>query len=187
MSEASLNVVAPIYSDVFERVFSEIESVNWFTNSGLQSIEEVQPYAYQYLCGLGFSTRLVHIEADARKLEDYIKYRFDTDWIDAESATHQKLVDSVRRTNYGEALDHLVKQIASSLSSRVLLSAENQLAGSDKYLARVAAGSATETCFRYALESISSPDASNVFASKFEIFRLGRWPLCISNDKFIIH
>ena len=187
MSEASQDLTAPIRTDLFEQIFSRIESINWFARTGLKSTDEIEPYADQYLSGLGFSTDLIQVEDDVRKLEDYIKYRFDEVWIDAESRAHRDLNESIRSSGYEEALDHLVKRVASELSSRVLYSAGNNLAGANKYLVRVAAGSATETCFRYALEAISSPESSNVFTSKLEMFRLGRWPLCLSGGKFIIH
>ncbi len=107
--------------------------------------------------------------------------------MEAENHAYQDLVGRSNESQISRSLDNVLTQIVTQLSSAVLRLAENRLPGCDPFLVRVAAGSATETYYRYAMETAIDSNESGTFTSKFELFQMGRWPLCLSNSQYIIY
>lgn len=171
----------------FEDLVAEISSVEWFENVGSAVPDRIRFLVDKYLAGLGCTTDSIRMVRDVRQLEDCIKNNFDPTWMAAESTAFNNLLDQFDQSKYDETFNVEVQQVISNLSSRILMLADNRLTGSNRYLARVAAGSAAETCFRYVLESTVDNRKSKTFTSKFEMFQMGRWPLCLSNGSYLIY
>ena len=187
MTELRLNLGSFNQSDRIKQISAIFNSVDWFSNVGSDASDSIKRLVYQHLDRLGCTASSIRVVSDIRSLEDYIRNKFDPDWMDAENAAYQDLLGKVNESQITTSLDEVMPQIVTQLSSAVLICADNRLPVRDRFLARVAAGSATETCYRYAMETALDSSESGTFASKFEVFRMGRWPLCLSNNKYIIY
>lgn len=187
MTESRANSDSLNRSDRIEQISTKFNSVDWFGNVGMDVSESIGRLISQHLDGLGCTANSIRVVGDIQSLEDYIRNDFDSDWMEAETFAYQDLVEKTNESQISRSLDQVLTQIVAQLSSAVLKSAENRLPGSDRFLVRVAAGSATETCYRYAMESALESSESGTFATKFELFRMGRWPLCLSNKQYIIY
>ena len=55
-----------------------------------------------------------------------------------------------------------------------------------EYYSKVAAGSAALACYQMALAIAANKNDQHIFVSKFELFRLGYWPLIITDNTFNI-
>ena len=187
MTELRLNLGSFNQSDRIKQISAIFNSVNWFSNVGSDASDSIKRLVYQHLDRLGCTANSIRVVADIRSLEDYIKNKFDPHWMEAENAAYQDLLGKINESQITTSLDEVMPQIVTQLSSAVLNYSENRLPVRDRFLARVAAGSATETCYRYAMEIALDSSEPGTFASKFEVFRMGRWPLCLSKQQYIIY
>jgi hypothetical protein len=56
----------------------------------------------------------------------------------------------------------------------------------DSAIAHAAAGAAAQSLHQYGLASITGQGEEHLFASKFRLFLAGRWPVCVTADRFFI-
>ncbi len=187
MTELRLNLGSFNQSDRIKQISAIFNSVDWFSNVGSDASDSIKSLVHQHLDRLGCTASSIRVVSDIRSLEDYIRNKFDPDWMEAENAAYQDLLGKVNESQITTSLDEVMPQIVTQLSSAVLNYSENRLPVRDQFLARVAAGSATETCYRYAMEIALDSSEPGTFASKFEVFRMGRWPLCLSRQEYIIY
>ncbi len=187
MTELGPNSDSLDRSDRINQISTLFNSVDWFGNVGMDASDSINHLVNQHLDGLGCTAKSIQVVGDVRILEDYIRNKFDPNWMEAENHAYQDLVGRSNESQISRSLDKVLTQIVTQLSSAVLRLAENRLPGCDPFLVRVAAGSATETCYRYAMETAIDSNESGTFTSKFELFQMGRWPLCLSNSQYIIY
>jgi hypothetical protein len=56
----------------------------------------------------------------------------------------------------------------------------------DCAIAHSAAGAAAQSLHQYGLASITGQGEEHLFAAKFRLFLAGRWPLCVTADRFFV-
>lgn len=57
---------------------------------------------------------------------------------------------------------------------------------SDTKVASAAAGAAAQSLHQFGLASITGQSDTHLFAAKFRLFLAGRWPLCVTAEKFFV-
>jgi hypothetical protein len=57
---------------------------------------------------------------------------------------------------------------------------------SDTAIAHSAAGAAAQSLHQYGLAAITGRGEEHLFAAKFRLFLAGRWPLCVTADRFFV-
>lgn len=187
MADIKSNSGSLLKNGNFQELVAEISSVQWFDNVGSEVADGTKCLIQGYLAGLGYVADSIQLVSDASHLQDCIKNRFDPNWMTAESNAFKNLLEEFDHSDNDSSFNDALHRTISELSTRILTLADHRLLCPDRYLARVAAGSAAETCFRYVLESTLSCGQSKLFTSKFKIFQLGRWPLCFSEGSYIIY
>ncbi|MDE0309467.1 MAG: hypothetical protein OXI60_06505 [Acidiferrobacterales bacterium] len=186
MTERKANSLALGAGERIRQMPVLFESVDWFSNVGTEASDNIKQLVNCHLDGLGCFAESIRIVGDVHTLEDCIRNEFDSDWMDAETDAHDELVGKTKESQTSTSLDRVLTHIVTQQSSAILEYAQNRLPGCDRFLSRVAAGCATETCYRYAMETAVDPRGPRTFARKFELFRMGRWPLCLSNGQYIL-
>ncbi len=122
--------------------------------------------------------------------EQVLRMEFDDSWKLAENKQSEHL-HQVMETVSSDAASFVFRRMFDAIYGLVADCAKDRLSGADSYLYRVATGSAAETGFLFALESITdfsvSMENCSMFTHKFEIFEFGRWPLCLHDREFAVY
>ncbi len=163
-----------------------VQSIDWFSRIGQPKTDSDSSYVLKFLHSLGVTTSEIQYVATVQEAEDCIKNQFDPRWDSLENEYRQSLLDCVNSYGLTEHVEKILKYILDRTTDRIMNCADERFGDYDQYLPKVGAGSALEVCYQFALEKVVARENRNTFTKKFEIYKIGRWPLCLSGPKFVI-
>ena len=164
-----------------------VDSIDWFCRVGNREQEWEKKLVSEYLSELGLKDYPIRCVFDADEVKDCLTREYDPEWVEAEEDSYQNLLRMIGDSDSLSANLYPMKMITEKISNQAMDCANRQLKHSDKYLARVGAGCAIESAYRYLLEAIVKPGVAGCFTRKIEIFGIGKWPLCVSNGQFVMY
>ena len=172
--------------DVSNRVF-ELQQINWFSRLGGDGSDLESRLVDECLEKLDLPPHPVRYAQTVEDVQDCLDHSFDANWLDAEERAYKNIsgqahVDRLLLDNHAQT-----KFLLTVVADKSASCAQQAIGVSNPYLAKAAAGSAMENCYRFFLETLIDDESRYYFASKLELFRLGRWPLCISNGFFVLY
>lgn len=167
--------------DALEALARQIPRVSWFAAAGLPLTGADRAEAMAYARALGFPgvpvAAAVASWPDAKRIANSADA---TAWWDAEDRIAKDLAPSERArlaalTRVTDAASAAVHGAASVAMARAGIA--------DEYLARAAAGAATQACYHAALALMAHTGDDHPFAIKFRLYEGGRWPLGIAGGR----
>ena len=166
---------------------TRLRNIDWFCHVGSDSAAAETPTVERYLNKLGLSKFPVRYAKDTGDVFRCLTQHFDREWLDAEKRSYQRLI---RQSGIDDAFDNQAVEYERLLTEIGLLTARQaakHIVSEDAYLIKVAAGCAMETSYRYLRETQAGIESQGCFTAKLEIFALGRWPLCLSGESFVLY
>ena len=179
-----------LMADQCGRAIQRVQSVGWFKRVGTPPRIWEQSDVEKYLRILGFREIKVRFVHNLQEVEERVSMEFDERWKHAEFSQAQRLHDEwSENREYGASF--VFRRMFDAIFDPIIEQAKDRMSSVDSYLSRVAAGSAAETSFLYALESIGDAfdltHTCTAFTQKFKIFENGRWPLCLKDGVFSVY
>ena len=167
-------------------VLEHVSGFNWFERVG-QPQNSADPATIRVnLNGNSGATMPIDYIEDHVQVAQYLKSRYDADWLENEESRRFKLLKAVANNGAESEFWNAFKVLIDQLPSRIMQYAEMHLANTDVYLPRVGAGCAVEACFLYALELFVMGRPGDYALDKLKLFELGRWPLCVVAKRFSV-
>lgn len=170
-------------ADVLQSFLGRISGHPWFAAVGEPLSSPERTVAERYLSALGCAAlpvRPVAGWAEAASLAQ--DPGWDRDWWAREDAERQRLLDAAIPA-FGEDETLAALTAVTNRATAVVLGAASVSAAragiADPYLARVAAGAATQAAYQGALATLAGAGPGHAFALKFDLFGGGRWALGI--------
>jgi len=170
----------------FEQL-ARLRKVDWFSNAGRSQCDNASRLAVRYLNLLSLGDCRIRYAENADDVTDCLSRKFDPEWAAAEEQSYQRLIREIGTVDAISAQAVEFKRFLTEIALATNSAAMCHIGGKDPYLAKVAAGCAMETGYRFLLESATKTDSNACFTVKLEIFELGRWPLCLSSGSFVIY
>lgn len=171
----------------FQQVIDRANSIDWFSRVSLPENSVESKLVDSYLCAMKtVDCSVVYLETSST-VSEHLKHRFDEDWMLTEDHESQRLRKLLSESELKNQIQILSKDLICQISDHVMRCADDWLGFEDTYLPKVGAGSAIEACYFHALEETIAPDQTGVFGKKLAIFERGRWPLCMSNGKYLVY
>jgi hypothetical protein len=162
----------------------------WFNAVGTALGENERSECMRYLRGLGASACvLVAVSSWNEALALSNKASWSATWWERERQEERKLFEQAAANHSPDAI---VLRLANLMqgSSTLFLSpaaiACTRAGISDSGIASSAAGAAAQSLHQYGLASITGQGDEHLFAAKFRLFLAGRWPLCVTDEKFYV-
>jgi hypothetical protein len=143
-----------------------------------------------YLRGLGAEQCTT---ATVASWEDAVTLAAKPNWYeqywDRERAEERRLFEEASRLHTPDALLLRLSNLmqgSSTLFHSPASVACTRAGITDSAIAHAAAGAAAQSLHQYGLASITGQGEEHLFASKFRLFLAGRWPVCVTADRFFI-
>jgi hypothetical protein len=161
---------------------AELSTIPWFTSVGRPLSDGLLESCARYLAAIdrgGLAVRRVESWQDAAVIAGDPSW--DRSWWDREEDDRRDLLAQIEGAKGGTVVEALIP-IVDAAGNAAEEAASTALAHShdaDPYLARVAAGAATQAAYQAGLALIAEAGRDHPFALKFAIFAAGRWPLGI--------
>lgn len=173
-------------SQRLSEVLSRLELIDWFSRVGQRADELDRSRVKAYLRALGCAGFKIKFVNDLDAVKTCTKEIYDPSWLAIEDNFRFQLTDSVDLSEL-DVINRSLRTVIDPMSERVMQAAKNKLATDDLQILKVAAGSAIEACYQYALEFALSSTSQGVFDSKITIFAQGRWPLTTAEERFHVY
>jgi hypothetical protein len=162
----------------------------WFNAVGQPLSESDREECALYLRGLG--AEHCHCVTVAT-WEDAVALASKSNWYeqywDRERAEERRLFE---RASIQHSPDALLLRLSNLMQGSATLfhspaSVACSRAGiTDTGIAHSAAGAAAQSLHQYGLASITGQSEEHLFAAKFRLFLAGRWPVCVTADRFFV-
>ncbi len=162
----------------------------WFNAVGMPLSDNERMESTRYLRGLGLTTwELVGVGTWDEAVALAGKSNWNARWWDRERQEERKLFEEASNQHSPDALLLRLANLMQGSSTLFLSPASVACARagvSDSTIANSAAGAAAQSLHQYGLASITGQSDEHFFAAKFRLFLSGRWPLCVSEDRFFV-
>ena len=172
---------------IFQRLIDRAQSIDWFSRVSLPGTSVETKLVNSYLCAVNKTECSVTFLKSPNQVTEHLKHRFDEEWMLKEDLASQRLRRLLSESVMKKQVENFSNDLIHQISDYVMRCADDRLGFKDKYLPKVGAGNAIEVCYLYALEQIVESDSGGSFGKKIAIFEQGRWPLCISNGKYLVY
>jgi len=172
------------------RFFADrLAHVSWFAAVGEPLSEAERDDAAGYLAGLDYKRVAVMAVAGWAPAATLTRDVRADEWWQREEAARRALLDRVAGA-LGEARAVTALTRVTDKASEIVLGAAaiatTRALVADPYLARVAAGAATQAAYQGALALLAEAGDDHPFAAKFRLFTAGRWPLGVIDGSFYL-
>lgn len=165
-----------------------LSHINWFTRVGETFEAEDLKNAQDYLDRLGFPDVAILPVEDWEQAADLAESPdFDTLSWEAEEQLRADLENHVLEQIDVDALSVVLTHLSQIVSMETKAATQNVAALwdiEDEQLLTAATGMALQTCHMYALGLLSDQDEDFPIYGKFELYKLGRWPIGITGSSF---
>jgi len=162
----------------------------WFQCVGMPIGDSERDDCERYLHGLGVGQCEVATVAtwdEAVALSG--KSAWHKAWWDRERQEERKLFQGASNSHSPDALLLRLANLMHGSATLFLSPASVACARAgitDSTVANSAAGAAAQSLHQYGLASITGQNEEHLFAAKFRLFLAGRWPLCVTSDRFYV-
>ena len=175
--------------NIINKFNNSILDINWFSNIGEFSEQNILKDVKNYLCSINRVATLKIISSwdDASIITN--SPEFDKNlW--KEEANEKKLLylDIIKNISKEELSKYLsiITKTSYEIINNTLIEIAKKNKIRDQYFVKVAGGAAGLACHQKTLALISEAGKTHMFHTKFTLFTLGHWPLIISRDKISI-
>lgn len=162
----------------------------WFNSVGQPLSEVDREECIAYLQGLG-ATQLECVVPENWQEAAALagKTNWHTAYWERERAEERRLFELASRQHSADALllrlANLMQGSATLFHSPASIACARAGIG-DEAIAHSASGAAAQCLHQYGLASITGQGEAHLFAAKFRLFLAGRWPLCVTAERFFV-
>ena len=171
-----------------DQIVPALPKTAWFNTVGLPIGDTERDECELYLQGLGakaYAIKVVSTWDEALALSQRTSWA--NAWWERERHEERKLFE---QASTHHSADAVLLRLANLMqgSSALFLSPASlaciRAGVNNTAIAKSAAGAAAQCLHQYGLASIAGQGDQHPFAAKFRLFLAGRWPLCVTDEKF---